>query len=270
MGQPVDVPPGRPQPVLSVPAGSVSAHPAGPLVVRVEDSSDISHVGTLPIDRLVWLEVPLRLVEAPWPPGAPLDIVVDDPAREAAGLYALVQLRRDRGVRVTIPGRPGIARCARIAMALQMPVRLVTPQPSPAVLTELDEVLDVYLHDPQASAPVEFLQSALAWWLHGDAPPIWAALELDPDWFPREDRDGASAGALAPPCEPDFVARRLARLVASGAECAGCRFQGWCQGFFKWPDPAYDCAGVTRLLARVEATAAQIGRDLDEARSLAP
>lgn len=270
MGQPVDARPGRPQPVLNVPAGSVSPHPAGPVVVRVSDPSDISRIGAAPLDRLVWLEVPLRLIEAPWPPGAPLDILVEDPKREAAGLYALVQLRRDRGVRVTIPGRPGIARCARIAMALQLPVRLMTLQPSPEVLAELDEVLDVYLHDPQASAPVEFLQAALAWWLHGDARPIWVALELDPDWFPRAGDHAGSPEAPTAPCEPDFVARRLAELVASGAECATCRFQGWCQGFFKWPDPGYECAGVTRFLARLETTAAQIGRDLDEARSLAP
>jgi len=55
-----------------------------------------------------------------------------------------------------------------------------------------------------------------------------------------------------------------------GAECATCRFCGWCRGFFKWPDRAYDCAGVTRLLARLEASAAQIRRDLDDARELDP
>jgi len=268
MGEPVDVRPGRPQPVFNVPAGSVPAHPAGPLIVRVNDPSDIPGIDRTAIDRVIWFEAPLRLAEASWPPGAPLDIIVEDPAREAAGLYGLVQFRREHDVRVTIPGRPGIARCARIAMALQLPVRLVTLQPSPAVVAELDEVLDVYLRE--ASAPVEFLQAALAWWLHGDAPPIWVALELDPDWFPRMDPGGAPAGAPSPPCERDFVARRLAQLVASGAECATCRFQGWCQGFFKWPDPAYDCAGVTRVLARVEEAAAQVGRDMDEARSLAP
>jgi hypothetical protein len=66
------------------------------------------------------------------------------------------------------------------------------------------------------------------------------------------------------------VARHFARLIEDRTECATCRFGGWCQGFFKWPDPSYRCDGIVRLLARLEESAAQLGRDLAEARALEP
>lgn len=269
MDQPVDAPDPRPQPVCNVPADLVCSVPAGPLIVRVGDAGAVSTVAGLPLDRLVWLEVPLHLAEYAWPRGAPLDVVLEEPAREASGLYRLTRVLGDHPVRVTIPSRPGLARAARIAMALHLPVRLVTTQPAPSVLAELDDVLDGYLHDSQTSAPVEFLQAALAWLLHGDAPPLWIALELDPAWYPRvgmpdqANDDGA-------PAAPGVVSEWLERLVTDGAECADCRFRTWCQGFFKWPDPAYACDGVTRVLARLEDTAAALARDLDQARAIEP
>jgi hypothetical protein len=256
--------------VHNAPVGWALAHPAGPIAVRATTAEDVVAVSGLHPDRIVAIEVAPGLAGAGWPEGVPLDVALEDPAREAAGLYALNPIARQRPVRVTIPGRPGIARAARVAMALQLPVRLLTPQPSPDVLAELDDVLEVYLRGAQTAAPVEFLQSALAWCLHGDAPPVWIALELDPDWFPRVAGEATEACAWPPPpAEPGFVRARLASLVEAGAECATCRFREWCQGFFKWPDPAYRCDGGTiPLLARIEDSAAQLSRDLDEARAL--
>jgi len=90
------------------------------------------------------------------------------------------------------------------------------------------------------------------------------------------ERDAAASGARREEaCVAARVARResgrLASLVEAGAECATCRFREWCQGFFKWPDPAYRCdGGMIPLLARIEDSAAQLSRDLDEARALEP
>ena len=158
--------------------GGAHLHSTGPLVVRVESADDVMTCRGLDLDRVVWVETPLHLAKADFPEGAPLDVMVADPAREAAGLYALTSVRNGHPVRVTIVGRPGVARAARIAMALQFPVRLLVQQPPSEVLAELDGVVEQYLHGSQTSAPVEFLQSALAWWLHGDAPSPWTALEL--------------------------------------------------------------------------------------------
>jgi hypothetical protein len=256
--------------VTSVPARRAHAHPDGPLVVRATSLDDVAACAALDPARVVWIEAPLRLADAPFPVGAPLDIVLADPAVEAPGLYSLTRIRTDHPVRVTIVGRPGMARAARLAMALQFPVRLLVQQPSAAVLAELDQVTDRYLHDSRTSAPVEFFQAALAWWLRGDAPPPWVALEVDPAWFPRVDGAGAEHDPTWPPREADFVAKWFAGLVSEGAECATCPARDWCQGYFKWPDRSYGCDGVVRLLARLEASAAQLARDLDEARALEP
>ena len=251
------------------------AHSTGPIVVRVTTADDVAAVARLDRGRLVSIEVPPDLAGLDWPDGVPLDVVLDNPARQAAGLYSLNPVARQRPVRVTVPGRPGLARAARVAMALQFPVRLLALQPSPEVLADLEEVLEVYLHGPQTSAPVEFFQSALAWLLRGDAPPAWIALELDPDWFPRAGDDIAEndrrtgketdTPIVWPPAQPGFVQARLAGLVDAGGECGDCPFREWCQGLFKWPDAAYDCGGVKRLLARVAESAAQLARDIDEA-----
>lgn len=269
MGEPIGAPAPDPQPVTNAPVGWACDHPAGPVVVRVTDPHDIVRVRDIDPERVPWFEVPLHLVGQPWPDTAALDIVLDDPARQAAGVYDLTRLRGERPLRVTIAGRPGIARAARIAMALQLPVRLMVRQPTPEVLAELHELLEIYLHDSQTTAPVEFLQSLLASCLHRDAPPIWFALEVDPAWFPRIGDAGTHTGAW-PPGEPDFVVRWFANLVDTGAECATCRFREWCRGFFKWPDPSYSCAGVIELLARVEQNAVRLARDLDESQALEP
>jgi hypothetical protein len=256
--------------VHNAPVGWALAHPTGPVIVRATTPDDVVAVSGLHPERIVSIEAALDLAGAGWPEGVPIDVVLEDPGREAAGLYALNPIARQRPVRVTIPGRPGMARAARVAMALQFPVRLLTLQPSPDVLAELDDALEVYLRGAQTAAPVEFLQSALAWCLHGEAPTAWIALELDPDWFPRVDDEAAGTRAWSPPpAVPGVVRARLAKLAEAGAECATCRFRQWCEGFFKWPDPAYRCdGGVIPLLARIEESAAQLSRDLDEARAL--
>jgi hypothetical protein len=238
-------------------------------VVRVTDPADVARLREIDPERVPWFEVPPHLVGQAWPDTAALDVVLDDPAHQAAGVYEFARVAGARPLRVTIAGRAGIARAARIAMALHLPVRLMAWQPAPDVLAELHDVLDIYLHDSHTTAPVEFLQSLLAWHLHGDAPPIWFALEVDPDWFPRVDDDAVNGNAW-PPAEPGFVQRRLAGLVEAGAECATCRFREWCRGFFKWPDPSYGCAGIVEFLARVEQSAAQLARDLDESQALEP
>ena len=262
MGEPVDRV--TPQPEHNAPVEWALADSTGPVTVRATGVDDVAAVSRLDRRRLVSIEVPLHLAAAAWPEGVPLDVVLSEPAREAAHLYDLNPVARQRPVRVTVPGRAGLATAARIAMALQLPVRLLVVQPSPGLLAELHEVLDLYLHGPQTSAPVEFFQSALACALHGDAPPAWMALELDPDWFPRVDDADVHAW---PPQRAGFVREHLAQLVSAGSECATCPFREWCQGYFKWPDAGYDCGGVKELLARVGESAVQLARDLNDAPS---
>jgi hypothetical protein len=180
-----------------------------------------------------------------------LDVILTDPATEFSGLYCLVDARNVRGVRVTMPAAPGFMKALRLAASLQLPVRLLPGQPTAAALAELTEAAHFYLHDPMVETPVEFFHSLLAVFRGAGNETIWTMLEEDPRVFGR---DGARPR--------DFVETHLAHLVEQGAECAACRWQTVCAGYFKWPDPAYGCAGVKQLFGSIQSAAEEIGRDL--------
>lgn len=195
----------------------------------------------------------------------PLDVVLSDPASEFSALYRLVDVHIVRPVRVTIPAKPGFLKALRLAASLQLPVRLVPGQPSPEVLTELTEAAQFYIHDPMVEAPVEFFHSVLATF-RGllDYGTLWTFLEQDPVFVSHRDAD---AKASLP---EDFVESLLARLIHEGAECAMCRWRPVCAGYFKWPNPAYDCAGVKQLFALLESTADEITHDLTSQETTSP
>jgi len=235
----------------------------GPFIVVIRTGEEFAR----------WLRAPLPGAEAlqvqgligelePWLLAAqgtvpiPLDVVLDDPASEFSALYRLVDVRNARDVRVTIPARPGFFKAVRLAASLQLPVRLLPGQPDAAALAELSQALEFYLHDPLVETPIEFFQSTLAVFRGLDDGSLWSILEHDPAEVSPRDASGR------PLLAPHFVESHLRRLLDEGAECAGCRWQSLCRGYFKHPDPAYDCAGIKGLLGAVEAAGDEITRDL--------
>ncbi len=185
----------------------------------------------------------------------PLDVILTDPATEFSSLYRLVDARIVRGIRVTMPARPGFMKALRLAASLQLPVRLLPGQPSEEALAELTGAAHFYLHDPMVETPVEFFHSLLAVFRGTGDGTLWQFLEENPA---SVSHDAAGRALHA----PDLVEAHLARLRHDGAECATCRWQPVCAGYFKWPDPTYACAGVKRLFAALEAAAEEISRDL--------
>lgn len=185
-------------------------------------------------------------------PGPALDVILTDPATEFSSLYRLTDVRIVRSVRVTMPAAPGLMKALRLAASLQLPVRLLPGQPSADALAELTDAARFYLHDPMVETPVEFFHSLLAALRGAETGTLWAMLEEDPKVF-------ASAEGRRP---RDFVETHLARLIEQGGQCATCRWQTVCAGYFKWPELAYDCTGVKQLFASIESAANEIGRDL--------
>lgn len=186
----------------------------------------------------------------------PLDVVVENPSADFATLYRLVDVRMVRPVRVTLLCRPGFLKALRLAVALQIPVRLLPGQPDGSVLSELQHALQFYLRDPMVEVSIEFFHSVLATFTGQSEGTLWSFLEQDPAVFSQRDATGSEILA------PDFVDAHLSHLVETGAECASCRWRPLCAGYFKWPDPAYDCAGVKPLLASIESAAGEITREL--------
>jgi hypothetical protein len=254
---------------VNVPAGRVPPHAAGPVILRVASPDEVACTGDVPAERVLWIETKAELAESAWPTGAGLDVVLGEPEQEAPRLYDLARMRHERPLRVTMEAVAGVATAARVAIALQMPVRLVVRQPSPAVVAELGAVLDGYLHDPRSAQPVEFFHSLLARRLHGAETTLWTALEYDPAVHRRVASDGRPDPAF-PPHDAGFVAGHLERLVAAGAACPSCPFREPCAGWFKWPDPSYDCGAVIGLLQEVDDAAAALLRDLADAREACP
>ncbi|HEY2572714.1 MAG TPA: hypothetical protein VGH65_01555 [Verrucomicrobiaceae bacterium] len=232
---------------------------AGSCVVMVRTREEFVRWLRDPTPGVEWLQVEGLLGDAEaWamaaqgPSSLPLDVIVADPAAEYSLLYRLVDTRIVRGVRVTIPAAPGLMKALRLAASLQLPVRLLPGQPSSETLDELTAAARFYLHDPMVDAPVEFFHSLLAACRGMPTGTLWRILEEDPGIFARAESQNP----------PDFVAAHLSQLIGKGAECATCRWQTTCAGYFKWPDPEYACGGVKQLFALFECAAHEIGVDL--------
>lgn len=244
-------------------AASVDSTRCGPCAIIVRTREEFLSALQAPPPGAEWLQVEGLLGDAEvWaiaahgPVTIPLDVIVSDPAGEFSSLYRLADVRLVRDVRVTMPVMPGCMKALRLASSLQLPTRLLPGQPSVESLNELSHAVDFYLHDPMVDAPIEFLHSLFAVFLGTEEGTLWTFLEEDPDVFRRHAGDGQEV------IPRNFVANHLAQLVEHEAECVTCRWQTVCEGYFKWPDPAYSCAGVKEIFAVLEAAAEEIRHDL--------
>lgn len=258
-------------PLAVIPADLAEQYRDGPFVVVVRTRQEFSR----------WVRDPLPGAEAlqtegllddpePWSLAAqgtvpiPIDVVLNNPAVEFSALYRLVDVRSGRDVRVTIPARPGLLKAVRLAVSLQLPVRVLPGQPDAESLAELAETLEFYLHHPLVETPIEFFHSTLAVFRGLADVSLWTMLEQDPAVVSH--RNAAGQPVLA----HDFVDTHSRRVLENGRECATCRWHPMCCGYFKYPDASYDCAGVKSLFSTLETAAAEISRDLASLESPPP
>jgi hypothetical protein len=246
-----------------------------PFVAVVRNRDELCRWLSEPLSGLEWIQVEGLLgdpeawaLAAHGPSQVPLDVLLSDPAAEFSDLYRLVDVCAMREVRVSMPAAPGFLKAVRLAASLRLPVRVLPGQPTSEVLAELTEALEFYLHGAMVETPVEFFHSLLAGACGADTGSLWMILEEDPAAFLHYDAQGRtelprSGGFRSAEISPEaFVEHHLKDLVEQGAECATCPWQEACRGYFKWPDPAYSCAGVKQLFSIIEAAAGEIERDL--------
>lgn len=252
-----------PESLAYLPADLTEDYRAGPCVAVVRGAEAFARCLQAPAPGVEWLQVEGLIGDGDvWALAAqgtvpiPLDVILEDPEREYSALYRLADVRLARQVQVTIPAKPGLMKALRLAASLQLPVRLLPGQPDGATLAELREAACFYLRDPMVEAPVEFFHSLLAAFQGQATGTLWSFLEEDPAIFSRCDDSGL-------PMRPaGFVESHWTRLAEEGAECADCRWASVCAGYFKWPDPAYGCAGVKELFAMIAAVGEEIAREL--------
>ncbi len=202
-----------------------------------------------PLPGLKWLQVEGLLGDSDaWMEAAhsgsdvSLDLILANPSSDFSDLYKLVDLSAVHDMRVTIQAGPGLLKAVKLAAALRLPIRVLPGQPKAEVLAELKEVLNFYLHEPAVEAPVEFFHSLLASSHGADTGSMWMILEEDPAAYLQYDINGqaklprSGSFRLVENSPAEFVENHLKSLLEEGAECANCRWQQSCRGYFKWPD----------------------------------
>jgi hypothetical protein len=162
--------------------------------------------------------------------GEPLEIALQDPAKEFAELYRFARFLDKQPIRVSIPVAPGFRKAVVVASALQFAVRLIAVQPDASVIKELDDTLEFYLHDRSVRQPIEFFHTFLYALYHDAKITLW-------------DIDGKARPSTALP-----------------SDCLACPYADHCAGFFKSPRANYACDGVKEILGKLSSAAAQLHR----------
>ena len=262
-------------PPVSLPANLAACHDAESIVLRIVCADDIVHLKSIHAERIAWVETDMALAEDPALAHMALDVLLTNLETQAPHLYRLARLHADAPLRITIPleghyaaaqdtsaqpnASAGLEKAVTIAMALGLPVRILPGQPSPASVSTLERLLDRYLHDINAFAPVEMFHSLLVAFLQDEpTTTLWQITEDDTELFTRvEPKDSTQKPSPRVP---------LDILIAEHRECARCPFQSPCAGYFKWPDATYDCTDVRRLLTRIADSALQLHKDVAQLR----
>ena len=265
------------EPLYDIPSHRVSADWPGQWIVRADDPAAlVAALAGIDPDRVVAVRLLSLAADSeplnPWAPGLPVELVMADPAGEFPLLYRHTNLLDNHPVRAVVPVRPGLLSAVKVAVSLDFAVRLEVGQPEPALVEELSEALEFYLRQPTVAQPVEFFHGALLGFYHDDPLPLWVVLEEEPQLLRHVADDGAEsrygrlAGGDFAAIPPDAdLSIWMERVLATNDECRDCAFLRGCGGYFKWPRPDYDCAGVKRLFGQLRAAALELRRDLDGA-----
>lgn len=259
--------------VYNIPAGMVEQYRGRPVIVRAHQPSELlaripdEYLKDLACVQLLSLDGEVdELIH--WGELVPVDIVMRDPA-EFPKLYRYSDLLENHPVRVSIPVLPGCYKAVKLAVSLNFAVKLViAQQPDQALIDELAQVLDLYLHRPNVAQPVEYFHSTFLSFFHGEATSLWSVQEEDPTvirYVTDEGKEtisprleGATFGA---DCD-SAVADYQRALLAEKGECEGCEFWDICGGYFKWPEKQYHCDGVKSLFRTLKEAAGELQLEL--------
>jgi hypothetical protein len=243
------------------------SHDPGEIVACLseEDMQNVAYVQLLSLDADVD-----DLIA--WGENVPIDVVLRDPAAEFPLLYRFARLLETHPVRVSIPVVTGFSKAVKLAVSLNLAVKLeMVRQPDPGLVEELASVLDLYLHRTTVSQPVEWVHSLFLSFYSGQPTTLWSVQEEDPAQVRYVTEEGEETisprfADLPLPHRPDaFVAEYQRELLAANGECARCEFFEPCGGYFKWPDRAYSCDGVRSLFRTLRDASVELQQDVEAA-----
>lgn len=254
-------------PVYSVPVHQVTGYRDQALVIRADDVGNLIAEVPEPAGlNIAYIQLPVGSDTEPlgmWGIGIPVDIVLEDPAREFAQLYRHGKLLDKHPMRVSIPVKPGFLKSLKIAASLQFAVKLMPGQPEPAVIPELLDATGLFLHRTEVAQPVEFFHSLLLAFYHAQPLTLWSILEEHPLEIRYVDNDGSESISPRRAAMPEEASQELLALTEC-LDCRSCAFLENCQGYFKWPDRQFDCGGVRQVLGTVRSAAFELRAEMNE------
>ena len=256
----------------NVPLALIDSYPDRRLIVRATDPAAVvqnvlpKHLNGLVALQLLDISADLDVLDG-WNPGLPIEVMLKDPEAETMKLYRLCKLQRSHPVRAVIPVVPGFSKAARVASFLFLPVKLEGMQPGHALIDELSETLDFFLHNKAASQPIEYFSGLLTTVIHKQPVTLWDIQEEHPSVVRYITDDGSETLARWPfdPEHEDldrFQFELTRRVLAPEAECASCEFFLNCGGYFKWPNRDFSCDGIKRIFHRLRGAALELHDDL--------
>jgi hypothetical protein len=260
--------------IYNIPVEIVSAFRGRKVIVRSSDAAALVHA--LPekwLDEVLGVQLLSPYKEADilarWGYAIPVEIVMQDPAKEFALLYRFARLLDKHPIRVSIPVVHGLEKAVRVATSLQFLVKLELGQPDKDTVDELLQALDLYLHLSSVSQPVEPFNGLLKTTLNETGATLWDIQEEDPSLVRFVLLDGRETIARPPflPASTEslmaFTSKLQTMLLSAGAECATCPYLKTCGCYFKWTRPDFPCVDVKRLFGEVESAAQELKRDLE-------
>lgn len=198
----------------------------------------------------------------------PVDIVMDHPSVQFPQLYRFAKLTDTRPVRVSIHVRSGFKNAVKLALALRFDVKLEVGQPGPALIDEMAEVLEIYLHRSTVTHRIEYFHSIFMGFFHGDTSNLWSIQEDDPEKFCYVTDEGVEGiSQRFGRTNPEDILRAVSNQETNTeqiekSECDTCQYLACCGGYFKWPEKEYDCTGVKSLFETIEKASAELKSDL--------
>lgn len=244
------------------------------MIVRAPDAHELAHrLSQADMEHILYVQLlSLRGEVEPlnnWAESVPVDILVRNPAVEFPLLYNFSKLLDKHPIRASISVKPGFRKAVKLALALNFTVKLIVGQPDPALVEEMAEILDLYLHRSTVAQPVEYFHSLFLSFFHQEPfPNLWFIQEEDPEQFRFITDNGK-----------ELVSQRLAGIEMKGdggvldtahreafpgeqIECDECEYLERCGGYFKWPDRDFSCEGVKTLFGALNHEAEELRNDL--------
>lgn len=259
--------------IYNVPVWLAEKYRGQKRIVRTYDPSNlVGHVLQSDFEDLVCVQLLSLEAEsknlASWGEHVPVDIVMLEPALQFPSLYKFAKLLETHPVRVSLRVEPGFGKAVKLALALHFAVKLEVGQPDAALIEEMAEVLDLYLHQSGITQPVEFFHSVFLHFYRQEQVNLWLIQEEDPEQFcfvtddgeetisPRFGRSDLKAGPESP------VGERFDASQSEISECDTCKYFDCCGGYFKWPEREFCCTGVKTLFRTIREAAVELKSDL--------